>query len=99
MFDIKDFYSQKNGTKVVSFEPREEFETLDRSLLSSKAESVAYCVFALLYQHRATKARDYPGVSVGLLTLLESMQLQQRKNATGNTLLPQQAMPHFCFQR
>lgn len=43
MFEIEDFYSQKRGIKVVSFEPREEFETLDCSLLSSTAESAAYC--------------------------------------------------------
>lgn len=43
MFEIEDFYSQKRGTKVVSFEPREEFEILDCSLLSSRAESAAYC--------------------------------------------------------
>lgn len=43
MFKIKDFYSKQCGTKVVSFEPREEFETLGCSLLSSKAESAAYC--------------------------------------------------------
>lgn len=43
MFEIEDFYSQKRGTNVVSSEPREEFETLDCSLLSSRAESAAYC--------------------------------------------------------
>lgn len=43
MFEIEDFYSQKRGTKVVSREPREEFEILDCSLLSSLAESAAYC--------------------------------------------------------
>ena len=43
MFEKKDFYSQKRGTKVVSREPREEFEILDCSLLSSRAESAAYC--------------------------------------------------------
>ena len=43
MFKIEDFYSQKRGTKVVSFEPREEFETLNCNLLSSTAESAAYC--------------------------------------------------------
>ena len=43
MFEIEDFYSQKRGTKVVTFEPREEFEILDCSLLSSRAESAAYC--------------------------------------------------------
>ena len=43
MFEIEDFYSQKRGTNVVSSEPREEFEVLDCSLLSSMAESAAYC--------------------------------------------------------
>ena len=43
MFEKEDFYSQKHGTKVVSFEPREEFKILDCSLLSSDAESAAYC--------------------------------------------------------
>lgn len=43
MFEIEDFYRQKRGTKVVSFEPREEFEILDCSLLSSMAESASYC--------------------------------------------------------
>lgn len=43
MFEKEDFYRQKRGTKVVSFEPREEFEILDCSLLSSMAESAAYC--------------------------------------------------------
>ena len=43
LFEIEDFYSQKRGTKVVSREPREEFEILDCSLLSSRAESAAYC--------------------------------------------------------
>ena len=43
MFEKEDFYSQKRGTKVVSFEPREEFKILDCSLLSSTAESAAYC--------------------------------------------------------
>ena len=43
MFEKEDFYSQKRGTKVVSFEPREEFKILDCNLLSSTAESAAYC--------------------------------------------------------